>query len=372
MSSLNENLSLAVVEVPAVALRRMLELVRLLDRISRCPAYRSEVYPQVPDVARFDPGHDAVMMCYDFHLAGDLPRLIEVNTNAGGSLLAYLAHDPSLPIEPASLTTKLKKRLLQTFAEEIREFSRGSKAKPQRIVIIDEEPTRQFLFPEMRAFADLFNAWGVPTAIVDPLQLAASADGVWFDGQPVDLVYNRHCDFYLESEGMAGLRAAYLAHKVCLSPNPHVYGLLADKRRMVLWADPFKQVAFSLSPAEQSLLDKMLPACALLSELDVQQVWSTRKQRVFKPVDSFGSRGVLLGDKISRKRFDELPVATTLVQDLVPPSLTAVPGTDSMKTDLRLYTYRDRALGITARLYRGQVTNLRTPGGGFARVKIVS
>jgi hypothetical protein len=28
-------------------------------------------------------------------------------------------------------------------------------------------------------------------------------------------------------------------------------------------------------------------------------------------------------------------------------------------------------LGVTARLYRGQVTNMRTPGGGFARVKVV-
>ncbi|MBE0575470.1 MAG: hypothetical protein IH613_06180 [Desulfuromonadales bacterium] len=371
MSSLHENLSLAVVELPAAALRRMLELLRLLDRMSRCPAYRAEVYPQVPEVARFDPGHDAVMMCYDFHLAGDMPRLIEVNTNAGGGLLAYLAHDPSLPIEPVSLKVTLKERLLQTFADEIRQFSGGSKTRPERIVIVDDEPTEQFLYPEMRAFADLFNAWGVAADIVDPRQLQVSADGVRFDGQPVDLVYNRHCDFYLESEVMAGLRAAYLGRKVCLSPNPHAYGLLADKRRLVLWSDPVKRADFSLSAAEQALLDKTLPASSLLSDLDLQQVWTVRKQKVFKPVDSFGSRGVLLGEKISRKRFNELPAATTLVQDLVPPSLTDVPGNEPMKTDLRLYAYRDRALGVTARLYRGQVTNMRTPGGGFARVKVV-
>ena len=41
-----------------------------------------------------------------------------------------------------------------------------------------------------------------------------------------------------------------------------------------------------------------------------------------------------------------------------------------MKTDLRLYAYRNRVLGVTARLYHGQVTNLRTPGGGFARVRL--
>jgi len=371
MTNFQDNLSRAVVTLPTVALRRMLKLVRLLDNLSRHPVYRAQIYPQVPGAARFDPGHDAVMMCYDFHLAGDVPRLIEVNTNAGGGLLAYLAHDPSLSIEPASLQGKFKKRLLSTFADEIHQFSGGKKSKPERIVIIDDEPNQQFLYPEMRAFADLFKAWGVPADIVEPQQLEASADGVWLNGKAVDLVYNRHCDFYLESDGLSGLRAAYLAGTVCLSPNPHLYGLLADKRRMVLWADPVKRADFSLSKDEQDLLDKVLPACSLLSDLDPQQVWSVRKKRVFKPVDSFGSRGVLVGEKISRKRFDQLDAATTLVQELVPPSLTEVPGNEPMKTDLRLYVYRDRALGVTARLYRGQVTNMRTPGGGFARVKVV-
>ena len=98
MSNFHKNLSEAVVELPAVALRRMCKLVRQLDRLSRHADYRSLVYQDLPETARFDPGHSAVMMCYDFHLAGDMPRLIEVNTNAGGSLLAYLSHNPSLPI----------------------------------------------------------------------------------------------------------------------------------------------------------------------------------------------------------------------------------------------------------------------------------
>jgi hypothetical protein len=371
MSNLQDNLSRAVVELPVVALRRMCKLVRLLDRLSRHPDYRSQVYEQVPETAGFDPGHAAVMMCYDFHLAGDMPRLIEVNTNAGGSLLAYLTHNPSLPIGPESLAPRLKARLLQTFADEIYQFSGGQKARPERIAIIDDAPTQQYLYPEMLAFVELFKEWGVPAEIVEPGQLKATAEGVWLDGQPVDMVYNRHCDFYLESDAMTGLREAYLAGAVCLSPNPHMYGLLADKRRLVLWTDPLKRDACLQSEREAALLDAILPTSNLLADLDLQHTWSIRKQRVFKPVDSFGSRGVLLGGKISRKRFDELPLETTLVQELVPPSMTEVPGFDPMKTDLRLYAYRDRALGVTARLYRGQVTNMRTPGGGFARVKTV-
>lgn len=371
MPDLQDHLSRAVVELPATALRRMLEFVALLDHLSRRPGYRKLVYSEGPPVAAFDPGHDAVMMCYDFHLVGDMPRLIEVNTNAGGGLLAVLAHKPSTTFSPSLLNPRLRSRLLQSFATEMQQYSGGDKARPERIVIVDDDPQQQFLYPEMCAFVDLFRAWGVVAEIADPLQLEASDHGVWLEGQPVDLVYNRHCDFYLESQAMAGLRSAYLARKVCLTPNPHLYGLLADKRRLVLWSDPLKRQAFSLAPAELALLDQVLPACTLLCAHDLPQLWSMRKRYVFKPVDSFGSRGVLLGEKISRTRFEQLDPTTTLVQEWVPPSLTDVPAAGPMKTDLRLYAYRDRVFGVTARLYRGQVTNMRTPGGGFARVKIV-
>lgn len=371
MSALHENISQAVVELPAIAFRRMCRIVRLLDRLSRHPGYRSRVYEQVPDTARFDPGHNAVMMCYDFHLAGDIPRLIEVNTNAGGGMLATLANDPALCHDHTALPAKLTARLLQTFEDEIVSFSAGAKMKPERLIILDEKPEEQHLYPEMCAFAKLFSSWGVTTDIVDPRDLNASGKGVWFDGQPVDMIYNRHCDFYLDSDEMSGLRQAYLAGKVCLTPNPHMYGLLADKRRMVLWSDPDNKDLFDLSSTDSALFEQVLPQTALLSDLDPQQVWTDRKKLVFKPVDSFGSRGVLIGEKISRKRFNELPLRTTLAQELVPPSMTSVDGHDTMKTDLRLYAYRNRILGVTARLYRGQVTNLRTAGGGFARVKVV-
>ena len=41
-----------------------------------------------------------------------------------------------------------------------------------------------------------------------------------------------------------------------------------------------------------------------------------------------------------------------------------------MKTVFPLYVHQSRVLGVAARLYRGQVTNLRTPGGGFAPVRL--
>jgi hypothetical protein len=39
---------------------------------------------------------------------------------------------------------------------------------------------------------------------------------------------------------------------------------------------------------------------------------------------------------------------------------------------VRLYTYASEVLLAAARLYQGQTTNMRTPGGGFAPVLTVA
>jgi hypothetical protein len=39
-----------------------------------------------------------------------------------------------------------------------------------------------------------------------------------------------------------------------------------------------------------------------------------------------------------------------------------------MKFDVRAYAYQGRVLLLGARIYEGQVTNLRSPGGGFSAI----
>ena len=60
-----------------------------------------------------------------------------------------------------------------------------------------------------------------------------------------------------------------------------------------------------------------------------------------------------------------------IAQDLVAPSerMIKLDGcTETRKVDVRLYVYDHRILLTAARLYQGQTTNFRTPGGGFAPV----
>ncbi len=359
------------VDVPRADLRRMHQLARILFRTSLNPAYRQRVLPELPEAARFDPGHAALMMGYDFHLGPDGPRLIEVNTNAGGAFVAWESQrrdwqggDRMTP------DARFQQRLLFSFIREWREFSRIRKPL-QTVVIIDEQPENQPLYPEMVSCRNWLADNGIDTRIADPEELQAGADGVFHQGQRIDLIYNRHCDFYLEDEAMADLRTAYLAGSVCLSPNPFAYGLLADKRRMILWSDAEALSALGLPTHYREALLDMVPRSRLLAGLDPDQVWAERAGLVFKPVSRFGGRGVLTGKSVSRKRFAELPPETTLVQQLVPPSQVADDEGRSFKVDLRLYVYRDHLLGVGARLYQGQLTNLRTPGGGFAPVRIV-
>ncbi len=367
MNPYRQVISPTTVELPRPALREMVRLMRALYALGKSPAYRALILPQLPSVARFDPGHDAVMMGYDFHLSADGPRLIEVNTNAGGGLLAYQAQFGTKGGDHAELD-RLQRGFLESFSEEL---SRHGRSGLRRVAIIDEAPQEQFLYHEMLIYAELLRQQGVDAQVVDPAELQADTSGVTLQGQPVDLVYNRHCDFYLDSEVMVGLRAAYLARTVCLTPNPFVYGLLADKRRMILWSDPAALTELGLSDRTVELLLRTVPQSRLLADVDVEQTWQQRKQLAFKPVTRFGSRGVLLGRKISRKRFDELTPDETLVQQLVPPSQVTAEDGEVMKADFRLFAYRNRLLGVAARLYQGQVTNMRTPGGGYAPVRVV-
>lgn len=365
MSETSPPISSHTVTLPRDDLRKMLKLVRTLESLSSRTRYQQTVYALAPEIVRYDPGHAAVMMGYDFHISADGPKLIEVNTNAGGSFLALQTTADEHERE------RLRKRAVKSFLDDFRLYNHNQKQTPQSLLILDEQPQEQFLFPEMNGFAALFNSLGINTQIADPHEVSSQAGKLVCHGRGIEMIYNRHCDFYLDTPPMETIRAAYLDGTVCLSPNPRIYGLLADKRRMVLWHDTQLLSDCGLSANEIELLAKTVPETRLLSDFDLEELWQERKQWVFKPATQFGSRGVLLGPKTTRKRFNQLDPHTTLCQHLAEPQMVSYPDGSTFKVDLRLFVYRKRLLGLTARLYRGQVTNMRTEGGGFAHVKII-
>ena len=69
--------------------------------------------------------------------------------------------------------------------------------------------------------------------------------------------------------------------------------------------------------------------------------------------------------------FQEIATGDYVAQSLMPPSAREVlvdGKRQTMKVDIRNYTYDGQVQLLAARLYQGQTTNFRTPGGGFAPV----
>jgi len=94
----------------------------------------------------------------------------------------------------------------------------------------------------------------------------------------------------------------------------------------------------------------------------------------FKPAGGYGSKAVYRGDKITKGVWAEIIRGGYIAQNFAAPSerMVRLDGSSQpRKTDVRLYVYNGQVLLTAARLYQGQTTNLRTPGGGFAPVFVI-
>ena len=67
------------------------------------------------------------------------------------------------------------------------------------------------------------------TQLVDARALEWRDGRLWFAQQPVDLIYNRLTDFYLDDPMHAALREAYPAGAVVLTPHPRAHALYAAR-----------------------------------------------------------------------------------------------------------------------------------------------
>jgi hypothetical protein len=354
--------------------------VGALFRTAHAPAFEALVDAGASEVARHRPPNFAVFMGYDFHLTPAGPRLVEVNTNAGGALLNGL-HTAALcdPARLACLCSEIlpvetmEARIFATFEAEHALVRPG--APLRRIAIADERPDAQPLRAEFELFRALFERAGVSAAICDPSELAWTPQGLELRGLPLDLVYLRDTDWQLAAPRSRGLQRAYLAHATAVTPSPREHHLLADKRRLVLFSSPSALRELGARPEDASLLVEVVPETRLLADLGGEAAWRGRRGLVFKPAAAFGSRAVYRGDKLTRGKLEEILGEDDFVaQRRVDPGELEVPtseGPRRMKFDVRAYAYRDEVLMLGARVYQGQVTNLRTPGGGFSAICVV-
>lgn len=368
-----------ILGLPVAELAVMRRAIGILFRTAHSRLYAERVDRDADAVARFASGAHGVFMGYDFHLTAEGPRLIEINTNAGGALLNGL-HTAAL-CEPARLEwlccnpppiEEIETRIVETFRSEFRAV-RGQGARLERVAIVDDRPSEQFLRREFELFVELFARHGIEARVADTQDLAGRADGgLELAGWPIDLVYLRDTDFQLASARTSVLRAAHLAGGVVVTPSPREHHLLADKRRLEIFSSPSQLEALGVDREDARFLAEVVPETRCLASMSFEDAWATRREWVFKPAASFGSKAVYRGDKISKKKLAEIHAdASFLAQRHVAPGTTSVrtpDGDREMKFDVRAYAYRDEVLLLGARVYEGQVTNMRSPGGGFSAI----
>lgn len=355
---------------------RMQAVISAVETVVRLPAYRQAVLRDAPTSAQFDSGTPSVFLGYDFHLGASGPQLIEINTNAGGALLnAALARAQIACCDAVQETLQmptdaaLEAHFLAMFKQVWR--TRRGAAPLLRIAIVDEAPAQQYLFPEFLLFQRLFESHGIATVIVEPSELRWASGQLTVDGAPIDLVYNRLTDFYLAQSAHAALLNAYLADAVVMTPNPVGHALYANKRNLVRLRDAAFLGECGADAATIALLQAGIPDTIIVKPELADELWAGRKQRFFKPVSGFASKGAYRGDKLTQKAFAEILAGDYVAQALVPPSERMMRPDDRsavLKLDLRNYVFGGAVQLVAARLYQGQTTNFRTPGGGFAPV----
>jgi hypothetical protein len=354
----------------------MRQTIWAVEHLVGLPAYRQAVQARHPTVVAADPSPRGVFLGVDFHLTPAGPKLIEINTNAGGALLNGVLLDANHECcaDTAPLTTtraQLEEKITSMFMEEWRAVRGG--APLRTIAIVDDDPGGQYLYPEFELFRDLFERHGFTAFVIDARDLSFENGVLHFQGTPLDLVYNRLTDFYFEDPVHAALRAAYEANAAVITPHPLAHALYADKRNLIDFGNASRLEHWGLPAREAARLARVTPLTVLVTDTNADELWQTRNRWFFKPTHGFGGRGGYRGDKITKRAFAEITKKDYVAQGIAPPATRAVRTHGQrvqLKYDLRHFVYDGRIQLSAARLYQGQTTNFRTQGGGFAPVRI--
>ena len=353
----------------------MREVVAAVETTARLAAYKVAVLSWAPEISQEDHGPVGAIMGYDFHLGLDGPRLIEINTNAGGAflnaLLARAQRACCAEIETPLAPHTFEDAAFRMFQSEwMRQRGTGA---PRRVAIVDDSPKEQYLYPEFVLTQQALDSCGVDAIIADASHLRYESGRLSAEGKSIDLVYNRVTDFALEQPEHRALREAYRDGAVVVTPNPYNHALLADKRNLSLLSDQAILEVWGVDPRLRAHL-KSVPRTVLVTPEIADELWTSRKDLFFKPTGGHGGKAVYRGDKVTRGVWAQIVRGGYVAQTLVRPSERMIQIDETpqaRKMDVRLYTYDGQVLLVAARLYQGQTTNFRTPGGGFAPVFVI-
>lgn len=315
-----------------------------------------------------------IFMGYDFHLQNDnenkniTPKLIEINTNAGGAFLNLCLLNAIYKNDKNNVADKLANEFVAMFKNEFTIFSNNQK-NLQTIAIVDENPSEQFLYPEFEICQKILVKNNIQTIISSPENLSIQNNNLYYNNSiKIDFVYNRLTDFYLRSNAKNNaLLTAYQNDFAAISPNPKIYDLYANKNNLINLSNANFLDNLNIDNQSKNILLKHIPKILKVKNNDTEYLWKQRKNLFFKTAEGYGSKAVYRGDKLTKKVFAEIIESDAyLAQEIIPPSEHLLKNINAvMKADFRCYCYNGKIQLVAARLYQGQTTNFRTENGGF-------
>jgi hypothetical protein len=359
------------ITVSALDVWRMDEVVAAVHEVAATPAWQGAVLADAAPIARDQRQRvKGLFTGFDFHLTPTGPKLIEINTNAGGAFYGALIDQTSW--NDGNADAHPLGNWAHTFVRQFRnEWQLAGQGRLRSVAIVDDNPEEQFLKTEFELAERMLQDAGIAATIADPRELTFRDGRLWHGDLAIDLVYNRLTSFNLDRAEDAAIRDALLAGAVAVSPDPRTHALLACKRNLALLGDDtFLRNAGVAEAARQTLTDA-IPRTISLTPANAAQLWTDRAQYYFKPMSGFGSRAVYDGAKLTAATWQQITARTDYVaQARVEAPRIAIPGHEPMRYDVRTFAYGSAPFMRLARVYRGQTTNFRTQGGGFARVQI--
>lgn len=369
LSDFAGKVSAAQVEVRPDDARFMDDVVASVHRVVATALYRDTVLARGPSMAQAPQRVRGLFSGFDFHLTAGGPKLIEINTNAGGAFYGALIDD--MRWKRGDADARPLGHWAHLFVKHFRdEWALAGKGALRTVAIVDDAPGDQFLRLEFHVAARMLHEAGIATVIADPRSLLFRDGRLWHGATPIDLVYNRLTSFSLERDADRVLSDALRDGAVVVTPDPRTHALLACKRNLALLGDNSFLNEAGVDAGSREVLARAIPRTVVLSAGNAGDLWATRGQYYFKPQNGFGSRAVYDGAKLTAKTWREIDAAGGYVaQARVEPGRIDVPGLPAMRFDVRTFAYGAMPFMRLARVYRGQTTNFRTQGGGFAAVR---
>lgn len=349
-----------ILELPKKYLQEIENSLAAFHELRMSESYQQHILRTTPELQNHRAPNFAVCNSMDFHITpedGQL-KMVEINTNASFLALGLEMYESRQVPHFRGQTTEM---IASMFRDELKLIGKTS-AQP-RIAIIDDHPEQQKMYAEFLVYREYLRQHGFVAEIYDRRKEEILES---------DLVYNRSTDFFLAENESKFLKNAYVKNQLGFSPNPWEYALLADKTRFIDWTTPGYLDQFTgLSQTSINQILKVLPQTYTVTTKSKEDVWNERKKLFFKPKRSFGAKQTLKGTALRRNAFEDIYNPEFIAQELINPSeveFTVDQTAHRMKYDLRCYFYQNQLQSIVARIYQGQVTNLRTLNGGYSCV----